>query len=168
MHSASIDSLFVRAATIDDLDAIAHIYNEGIEDRVATLETDPKSHEDVQEWWLEHDNRYCVLVATVAREIVGWASLNRFSHRCAHAAVADLSVYVTRSQRGRGIGAMLLRELDRAAAGEFHKIVLHALNDNERGKRLYRKLGYREVGVFKEHGKLDGRFVDIVAMEKLL
>jgi phosphinothricin acetyltransferase len=55
-----------------------------------------------------------------------------------------------------------------AAESGFNKIVLHALNLNEHGKRLYRKAGFEEVGVFKEHGRLDGRFVDVVAMELLL
>jgi RimJ/RimL family protein N-acetyltransferase len=55
-----------------------------------------------------------------------------------------------------------------ARGAGFHKIVLHALNTNEHGKRLYRKCGFAEVGVFREHGELDGQFVDVVAMEKLL
>jgi phosphinothricin acetyltransferase len=45
---------------------------------------------------------------------------------------------------------------------------LHALNTNDHGKRLYLKCGFSEVGVFREHGSLDGRYVDVVAMEKLL
>ena len=166
---AMIDSLIVRSASRDDLEAIRRIYNEGIEDREATLETDVKSAEDLAEWWVEHDGRYAVLVAGEGSDIAGWASLNRFSHRCAHSAIADLSVYIARSRRGKGIGYALLAALeDEAVKGGFHKIVLHALNANVRGRRLYEKAGFREVGVFKEHGKLDGRYVDVVAMEKLL
>jgi L-amino acid N-acyltransferase YncA len=158
-----------RRAEASDLDAILRIYNEGIEDRVATLETDPKSRSDIEDWWAEHDARYAVVVAEVGGTIAGWASLNPFSHRCAHAAIADLSVYVARSRRGRGIGQSLLGVLEtEALAGKFHKIVLHALEENEAGKRLYRKFGFVEVGVFREHGFLQGRYVDVVAMEKLL
>lgn len=164
-----IESLVVRAAAASDLDAIREIYNQGIEDRVATLDTDPKTRDEMQAWWAQHGDRYAVLVAVDGDAIVGWASLNPFSHRCAHAAIADLSVYVARSYRGRGIGAALLQALEHhALAGGFHKIVLHALDGNEQGKRLYRKSGFVEVGVFKEHGMFDGKFVDVVAMEKLL
>jgi len=158
----------VRPATAADLDAILRIYNEGIEDRVATLETELKTRGDITEWWSQHDDRYAVLVATDGGELVGWASLNRFSHRCAHEEIADLSVYVARSYRGRGAGFALLEELARRARGAFHKIVLHALDGNVAGKRLYGKAGFTVVGVFREHGKLDGRYVDVVAMEKLL
>lgn len=161
-------SITTRSANAADLEAIRTIYNQGIEDRIATLDTDAKSEEDIAAWWSQHDERYAVLVATKHDAVVGWASLNRFSHRCAHEAIADLSVYVARSQRGQSIGKILLTDLERRARGSFHKIVLHALNGNVAGKRLYAGLGFREVGVFREHGRLDGTFVDVVAMEKLL
>jgi L-amino acid N-acyltransferase YncA len=159
----------IRIGAYDDLHEILRIYNEGIEDRLATLETEQKGRTDIEDWWEQHDERYVVLVAAEASSLIGFASLNRFSHRCAHSAIADLSVYVTRSQRGRGIGFALLTDLLRAAAGgNFHKVVLHAINENERGRRLYRRSGFNEVGVFREHGLLDGRYVDVVAMERLV
>ena len=159
----------VRRASPGDVDAVLRIYNEGIMDRVATLESDEKTSEEISAWWRQHDDRYVVLVATEGGDVVGWASLNRFSNRCAHSEVADLSVYVARMHRGCGVGSLLLAELERYAIdGAFHKIVLHALDTNELGKHLYRKTGFVEVGVFKEHGSLDGRYVDVVAMEKLL
>ncbi len=159
----------VRAATPNDLEAILAIYNQGIEDRLATLETAPKELEEMQTWYDDRDGRYAVVVASLAGAVVGWASLNRFTHRCAHAAIADLSVYVERSHRGKGVGSALLAYLEPLArAGGFHKIVLHALERNAQGKALYRKAGFGEVGVFKEHGAIDDHYVDVVAMEKLL
>jgi L-amino acid N-acyltransferase YncA len=161
--------LAIRRANRTDLDAIRVIYNEGIEDRVATLDLDPKSPDDIAEWWTQHDERFMVLVAADPSAVVGWASLNRFSHRCAHSDIADLSVYVARHHRGKGIGYALLQRLaDEASVSGFHKIALHALNDNEHGKRLYHKAGFREVGIFEEHGLLDEKFVDVVVMERLL
>lgn len=164
-----IESLTIRPANDTDLDAIRAIYNEGIADRVATLETDPRTVEDIADWWNQHDARYTVLVGIENGAVMGWASLNRFSHRCAHAAIADLSVYVARTQRGRGLGFSLLTALETLArTAGFHKIVLHALNTNEHGKQLYLKCGFAEVGVFREHGLLDGQYVDVIAMEKVL
>jgi len=160
----------VRQAEARDLDAVLAIYNEGIEDRIATLDQALKTLKDIEQWWTEHDNsRYMVLVALHADRVVGWGSLNRFSHRCAHDAIADLSIYVAREYRGRRVGTALLDCVEQCAreAG-FHKIVLHALNDNELGKQLYRKLGYSDVGIFREHGALEGRYVDVIAMEKIL
>ncbi len=162
--------LHVRSATAADLDAIRRIYNEGIDDRIATLDEDPKTADDMAAWWAAHQDRYAVLVAQSARGgVAGWASLNPYSHRCAYRGVADLSVYVTRRARGTGVGSLLLRALEKTAkAQHFHKIVLFTFAFNTGGQGLYRKLGYREVGTFREMGRLDGRFVDVMAMEKIL
>ena len=137
-----MDDSAVRTAAKTDLEAIRRIYNEGIEDGIATLETARRTAKQMEEWWDEHGDRYAVLVASTSEGIAGWASLNRFSHRCAHAAIADLSVYVTRARCGTGIGTALLSGLNVVAQRSgFHKIVLHALDSNEAGKRLYLKSG---------------------------
>lgn len=159
----------LRAATRADLQRIREIYNEGIADREATLETELKSPAEIESWFAEHQDRFEVLVAEEAGVVAGWVSLNRYSHRCAYDRVADLSVYVARRARGTGIGTDLLRAIEqRARQRGFHKIVLFTLPFNAAGQTLYRRSGYREVGVFKEQGTLDGRLVDVMAMEKLL
>jgi len=158
-----------RSAIADDLPAIRRIHNEGIADR-ATLDTEPKTDADMATWWSAHDGRYTVLVAEDRDgSIIGWASLNPYSHRCAYNGVADLSVYVARNARGTGVGSTLLGELEkRAKKNAFHKIVLFTFTSNTGGQGLYRKLGYREVGVFHEQGTLNGQFMDVMAMEKIL
>ncbi len=162
--------ILTREAEGGDLAAIRAIYNEGIADRIATLDLDPKSETEIAEWFaLRNDGHYVVVVATRDDAIVGWASLNPYSHRCAYANVADLSIYIARVARGTGVGTVLLEAIEAVGRRNgFHKIVLFALTLNAAGKRLYRKAGYREVGIFREQGRLDGRFVDVVAMEKLL
>jgi L-amino acid N-acyltransferase YncA len=170
MQKVPSAALHVRSATAGDLDAVRRIYNEGIADRVATLDEEPKDAADIEAWWSAHQGRYAVLVAQDAGgEIAGWASLNPYSHRCAYRGVADLSVYVARAARGTGVGSLLLPALEKTAKdNEFHKIVLFTFPFNANGQGLYRKLGYREVGVFREQGRLDGAFVDVMAMEKIL
>ncbi len=168
-HPETISGLAVRAARVDDLEQIRRIYNEGIEDRIATLDEEPKSPEDIRAWFADHSEKYAVLVAERNGAIAGWASLNRYTLRCAYGGVADLSVYVARAARGSGVGLVLLAALENTArARGFHKIVLFALASNAAGQRLYGKRGFRDVGIFREHGRLDGRFVDVVVMEKIV
>ncbi len=163
------DTLLFREARVADLAAIQHIYNEGIEDRIATLDTDPKDDSEIAGWFADHRGRHCVVLAVRENTIVGWASLNRYSNRCAYDGVASLSIYIAREHRGTGIGKKLLAELEkRAIANDFHKIVLFTFAFNQLGQGLYRRAGYREVGVFRNQGRLDGKFVDVMAMEKLL
>lgn len=159
----------IREASLQDLESIMNIYNEGIEDRVATLETETKDLAYMEGWFHNHSERYKVLVAEEDEEVVGWASLNPYNNRCAYTGVADLSVYIARSSRGKGIGGKLLTAIDEAAhVNGFHKIVLFTFPFNESGQKLYQKQGYRQVGIFQNQGVLEGKFVDVMAMEKLL
>jgi L-amino acid N-acyltransferase YncA len=159
----------VRAATTADVEAICHIHNQGISDRLATLDTNLRTPDETRQWLLEREPRHPILVADLDSAVVGWASLNRFNPRAAYDRVADFSVYVERGMRGKGIGRQLLDSLiARAASIGYHKMVLAALAHNAAGLELYTRAGFSRVGVYHEHGQLDGRWVDVLIMEKLL
>lgn len=159
----------IRDANFEDIESIRKIYNEGIQDRIATLETDEKDVIYMEQWFKQHVERYSIVVAENEGSIVGWASLNPYNNRCAYAGVGDLSVYIAREYRGRGIGSLLLKAIEEAARKNgFHKIILYTFPFNEMGQKLYAKNGFREVGTFQKHGILDGKFVDVMAMEKQL
>lgn len=158
-----------RRATAADVPAITRIYNQGIADRLATLETEERSEAERLEWLQSRGERHPVFVAAAAGEVVGWASLNPFNPRPAYRHVADFSVYVERSWRGRGVGTFLLTRLQEEARRiGFHKLVLTAFPFNAQGLALYGKLGFRTVGIYREQGLVDGRWVDTIVMEKLL
>ncbi len=160
----------IRGATREDAAAIAFIYNQGIEDRSATLETQLRTADERAEWLATRGIRHPVLVAVDnAGTVVGWGSLNAFNPRPAYDHVADLSVYVARQQRGRGIGDALLGALEmRAREIGYHKIVLAAFPINAQGMRLYERHGFSTVGTYYEQGMLDGQWVDVIIMEKIL
>lgn len=158
----------VRPARADDADAICAIYNEGIADR-ATLETQARTPEERRRWLAARDARHPVVVAEDDGVVIGWASLNVFNTREAYRHVADISVYVARAARGKRAGSTLLERLvELAREIGFHKLVLAGFPDNAASVALYRRLGFREVGVYREQGLLDGRWVDVLLMERLL
>jgi L-amino acid N-acyltransferase YncA len=159
----------IRPARPDDAAAICAIHNEGILDRVATLDTAERTVEGTSAWLAERDSRHPVIVADLDGTVVGWASLNRFNPRAAYDAVADFSVYVARDRRGQRIGGQLLGAVVALARTiGFHKMVLAALAHNDAGIAMYQRGGFRHVGVYRQHGFLEGRWVDVVIMEKLL
>ncbi|HEY7355181.1 MAG TPA: arsinothricin resistance N-acetyltransferase ArsN1 family A [Ktedonobacterales bacterium] len=162
----------IRDATREDAAAIAHIYNQGIEDRAATLETQLRTPEERAEWLSARGPRHPVLVAVdsaAAGAVIGWSSLNQFNPRPAYDHVADISVYVAREQRGRGIGDALMSALEqRARSLGYHKMVLAAFPTNAPGSRLYERHHFRTVGIYHEQGLLDGNWVDVTIMEKIL
>ena len=159
----------VRAATPDDAAVICTIYNQGIEDRVATLETELRTPEERRQWMAGRGPRHPVVVAVTDEQVVGWGSLNSFNPRPAYDHVVDLSVYVERGWRGRGVGrVLLLHLLARARTLGYHKMVLATFPYNEAGVALYQKMGFTPVGVYHEQGRLDGHWVDVLIMERML
>ena len=162
-------AITIRDATLDDAPAIAIIYNQGIADRLATLETEERTAEERRAWLEARGARHPVIVAESDGRVVGFGSLNVFNPRSAYNHVADFSLYVERTWRNRGVGGRLLQALtDRARQFDYHKMVLSAFPFNPAGLALYQKAGFRVVGIYKEQGLLDGRWVDTIIMEKLL
>jgi len=159
----------LRAAVAGDADAIAAIHNQGIVDRVATLDTALRTPAGTRDWLDDRGPRHPVIVADVNGLVVGWASLNPINPRSAYDHVADFSVYVERAWRGKGVGTRLLdRLIDLARTIGYHKMVLSALARNAVGVALYTKAGFTRVGIYREMGQLDGHWVDVVIMEKIL
>jgi L-amino acid N-acyltransferase YncA len=155
-----------RDAAPPDADAIAGIYNEGIEDRIATFEVRARTADDVRAW-LAGDHP--VVVVEEVGEILAWAAASAYSPRACYAGVAEVSVYVARRARGRGLGRVALEALAaRASALGFHKLTGKIFAENVASRALVRAAGFREVGVHERHARLDGEWKDVVVVERLL
>ena len=162
-------SIKCRKANSNDSRFIAAIWNQGIEDGNATLETRHKDEEWTNNWLLNRDSRYSVLVAHKGREILGWLSLNPFSMREVYRYVADISIYVERKHRGEGIGTGILDcGIMEAKKNGFHKLVLTMIHGNMAAKKLYLNHGFTTVGIMHEQGMLYGNWVHTEIMEKIL
>jgi phosphinothricin acetyltransferase len=155
-----------RAATPADAAAIAAVYNEGIEDRVATFDTRLRTAEDVAAWF---DGTHPVVVVEEAGRVIAFASTSSYRPRECYRGVAEASVYVARQARGRGAGRLALQAVIDASEGAgFWKLVSRVFPENVASRRLIRSLGFREVGVYEKHGQLDGLRRDVVIVERLL
>ncbi|HEV7426330.1 MAG TPA: arsinothricin resistance N-acetyltransferase ArsN1 family A [Thermoanaerobaculia bacterium] len=156
-----------RDAAIADAAAIARIYNEGIDDRVATFETRHRTAADVVQWF---DGRHPVVVVEGDDgEVIAFAATSTYRPRECYAGIAEFSVYALRAARGRGAGRMAMEALFISAhdAG-FWKLLSRVFVENAASRGLLRALGFREVGVYERHGQLDGEWRDVVIVEKLL
>lgn len=156
----------VRTATPNDAAAIARIYNQGIEDRVATFETRLRSVEDVRAWF---DRTHPIVVIENEQGIVAFASTSVYSSRECYSGIAECSVYALREMRGRGAGRLALEALIRAAEKVgFWKLVSRVFVENNVSRALIRSLGFREVGIYEKHAKLDGAWRDVIIVERLI
>jgi len=155
-----------RPAVPEDAAAIARIYNVGIEERIATFETRPRTAEEVRSWF---GGRHPVVVVEEGGEVLAFAATSEYRSRECYAGVAEFSVYADRAARGRGAGGMAMGTLIPAAerAG-FWKLVSRVFVENEPSRRLLRSAGFREVGVYEKHARLDGAWRDVVIVERLL
>lgn len=156
-----------RSATPDDADAIAGIYNEGIRDRVGTFETRERTPDDVRQWFT---GRHPVVVVETADDgVVAFASTSPYRSRDCYAGIAEFSVYVTRAWRGRGAGRAAMQAIiDAARDAGFWKLVSRVFVENGASRALLGSVGFREVGVYEKHARLDGVWRDAVIVERLI
>ncbi len=155
-----------RLARPADAAAIAEIYNQGISDRIATFETRPRSTAEVQTWF---DGPYPIGVVEEAGQVIAFASTSLYRARECYSGIAEFSVYVSRQHRGRGAGRLALQFLIQTARQEgFWKLVSRVFVDNTASRALLRSLDFREVGIYRQHAKLDGKWRDVVIVEYLI
>jgi phosphinothricin acetyltransferase len=159
----------VRLAGSADAAAIARIYNQGIEDRQATFETEPRTATAIAAQLAERGERYPTVVVERDGVVVAWAGASPYRSRPCYDGVGEFSVYVARDSRGSGAGRLALGALlDACAERGFWKLVSRIFPENVASRAVCRRLGFREVGVYHRHGRLDGAWRDCVVVERLL
>lgn len=157
----------VRSALPADAAAIARIYNEGIERRIATFETRLRTVEDIQGWY--GNPRHPLLVAEREADVVGWIHASEYRPRECYAGIGEFSVYVANGAQGLGVGSALMQAfLPACAEAGLWKVLSRIFVENEASRALCRKHGFREVGIYEKHAQLDGMWKDCVIVERLL
>ena len=158
-----------RLAVIADAAAIAHIYNQGIEDGIATFETEPRTSAQVAAQLAEKGDRHPTVVVERDGVVIAWAAVSAYRARPCYAGTGEHSVYVERGVRGTGAGRVALEALFRACEDRgFWKLVSRIFPENRASLALHERTGFRVVGVYHRHGKVGGVWRDCVIVEKLL
>jgi phosphinothricin acetyltransferase len=158
----------IRPAAADDAAAITDIYNQGIADRGATFETEPRTVDSLRAR-IEDAERFPLLVAEDGGRVLGWAGLSGYRTRACYAGIAEFSIYLDRAARGRGVGRQLLEALVETARGRgYWKLLSRIFPFNTASRALCRACGFREVGIYEKHGQLDGAWLDVVIVERLI
>ena len=158
--------MHTRQAVPADAAAIASIYNDGIADSIATFETSPRDAGDIATWF---DGVHPVVVAEEDGALLAFASTSTYRPRACYDGIAEFSVYVARAARGKGAGrSAMLALLAAAEQNGFWKLVSRVFVENAASRGLLRSVGFREVGVYEKHAKLDGVWRDVVIVERLI
>lgn len=160
--------LTIRRATLKDLDAITEIYNEAILKTVATFDTKPKTLEEQKLWFANHGPKHPLLVAEHNGIVVGWASLSRWSERCAYSDTAEISLYVKEEHRRKGIGRKLLEAImQEGQKAGLHTVIARITEGSEVSIHLHKSAGFEHIGIMKEVGRKFGKRLDVYLMQKI-
>lgn len=166
IKSAKIE---VSRAEIEHLEAITEIYNEAVLKTTATFDTEPLTINDQRLWFAGHDDKFSVFVALKKNVVVGWASLSKWSGRCAYSDTAEISVYIKENFRGKGIGTKLVKKiLEEGKKSGIHTVLARIAEGSEASIRLHKSAGFEYVGVMREVGKKFGKLLDVHLMQKII
>jgi L-amino acid N-acyltransferase YncA len=161
----------IRPATDADLPAINAIYNHYVLHSTCTYQTVPSTEQERVDWFMAHGPKHPVIVAAddVSGAVMGWGSLSKFHPRAAYENSVEDSVYLHHECRGRGVGTQILAELLRLAKELGHHTVLGGIDADQKGSvALHTKFGFEKVSHLKEVGFKQGRWLDVIWMQKML
>lgn len=154
----------IRKAQKSDVPALLEIYNFEVKNGVATLDINEKSLEQWNDWFNKHNiKNHPLIVLEEGGIIKGYASLSSYREKEAYASTVELSIYVSPSHRGQGVGTALMREILRMAKEypSVHTVVSVITSGNAASEKLHDKFGFTFCGKIKEAGIKFGSFVDI-------
>tara|TARA_B100000035_G_scaffold304734_1_gene304790 strand:+ start:117 stop:602 length:486 start_codon:yes stop_codon:yes gene_type:complete len=143
---------------------IKNIYQLGIDSGVATFETAPPK--DFDQWLqkIDADNSFVILENEI---VLGWASLSKVSTRSVYQGVGEVSIYIHPNAKRKGIGTKLYKHLEESAKSSgYWTIQAQLFTTNDSSKALFDALGFREVGIRKNIGKLGDEWIDNYLLEK--
>jgi phosphinothricin acetyltransferase len=158
--------LAIRQATPADLGQITEIYNDAIQKTTATFDTEPKTLEEQESWFANHDASHPVLIAEQGDLIVAWASLSKWSDRCAYCDTAEISLYVKEEYRGKGIGKQLMKAIiQEGKTAGLHTVIARIAGSNKISADLCKSFGFQYIGTMREVGKKFDKLLDVHLMQ---
>lgn len=153
----------IRTLEEKDWPAVKRIYEQGMETKNATFETEAPPYGQ----WISQSPSSCRLVLEEDGKIHGWCKISRVSTRKVYCGVGEISVYIDPAQKGKGLGTLLLQEVIRQSEKEgFWTLQAAIFPENKASIQLHLKNGFRVVGIRERIGKRDGVWRDNVFMER--
>ena len=146
-----------------DWEQVRAIYLEGIRSKNSTFETDAPTWEK----WDENHLTIARLVMRDEEKVLGWAALSPVSKRAVYRGVVEVTVYVTESARGKGIGRALLEALiSESEKNGIWTLQASIFPENTASIELHLRCGFREVGRRERIAMLDGAWRDTLLFER--
>lgn len=159
----------IRDAVSADVPEMMDIYNNAVRNTTFTFDLEEKTLIEREEWFRKYGNPYPLLVAVLQSQVVGYCSLSRFRERAAYDLTVELSIYISETHRGNGIGSALMQEvISRGKTLGFHTVISGITSNNVASQKLHEKFGFAHVGHLREVGKKFGTWQDVHYYQRIL
>lgn len=157
----------IRKAELNDIPALQEIYNDAILHTTATFDTEIKDEADRKAWYEEHTGRYVVFVYEKDGVVAGYTSLSRYRDRKAFDHAVEISIYIHKDYRGRGIGRKLMGEALKYAKDcqEIGTVISLITSENEISIRLHESFGFSYCGQIQNAGIKFGKMLSLNAYQ---
>jgi|SRR5579862_429851 len=160
--------LTIRPAREADAPALREIFNEAVEDGLATFDAASRSLDDQKRLIAaaELDPRCPLFVAEVRNWACGAVAIEPHDERRGLDDMGDVVIFVRRSFRSYGVGRQLMRVAQAEAARlGYRKLIGRVLADNHDSLRLCQATGWRVVGTYLNHARHGNRLRDVTVVE---
>ncbi|HCD46745.1 MAG TPA: GNAT family N-acetyltransferase [Lachnoclostridium sp.] len=156
--------MIIRTAEEKDMPELLDIYNYEVEHGLSTFDLNPKTMEERLVWFRDHNvGNHPLIVAEEDGKSVGYASLSSYRPKEAYAATVELSVYIDKNYRRRGIAGKLASAILEIARerDDIHTVISVITGENEASIRLHERLGFIHCGTINEVGLKFGKMLNI-------
>lgn len=163
-----MNNLVIRRAKREDIEQINEIFNYAIENTNYNLRLTTRPLIEAYEWFDEHiAEDYPVIVAQIDDKVIGWASLSHFRVNEGYNSTAEVSVYISKEHRHKGIGIRLVSELERLSQ-RFHMLIAVIVDNNTASISLHSRCGFIPMCTFRELAYKNGEYISVIFMAKRL
>ncbi|WP_066893583.1 GNAT family N-acetyltransferase [Clostridium nigeriense] len=155
---------FIKVMTEENWEEVSRIYKEGIDTKIATFQNKLPTWEE----WNKGHLEYCRFIITDGEAVIGWVALSPTSSRCVYKGVAELSIYISKNFKGKGLGTILLNKvIEESERYGIWTLQSSIINENFGSIKLHEKCGFRKVGIREKIAKMDnGSWKDVTLMER--
>lgn len=159
----------IRKASLEDSEAIRHIYNHEVMNSLVTLDLTPRSDAEQRHWIAEHSGVYPAIVAVIDGKVSGFASLSPYRSRPGYSTTVEDSIYVDSLVRKQGVGKVLLTELLKLANQHgFHACMARIMADHQASLSLHKSCGFELVGIEREVGRKFGKWLNVAVLQTII
>ena len=158
-----------RIADITDTVAVREIYNEHIADGNSTMDLQPKTLAEIEDWFKGFWERELIVMLEDEDNVLGWGIIKRYSDREGYAKACETAIYLRSAETRKGYGTLMKKWIiEKCRELGYHHLVAKIFSSNTASIEYNKNLGYELVGEQKEIGFVDGQWQDVTIMQLLI